>query len=325
MASATSSALPTNGEPARPARGMAMVASAAVCWGGSAALARAMFTGRLLPGLIHIAPLGPMILSQARVTLAACVLVPVVLWRGGAGRLRLPGRDLRLAALLGLAGMALNNVAYYVAIQRTNVATAIVLQYTAPVMVLAWLAWRRRQRPTPALLLAAISATVGVALAIGLGGPAGSLRLDPLGVAGALVGAIAFAFYNLAGRGLTARAAPVTVSCWMLLSASAAFLLVQPPWMVWRAHYSLPQWAFLAVFSLTATLAPTLLYIGGLRHLEASRAVITSCLEPVAGIACAWMLLGEGLSGLQLAGVGMVLTAVALVQTRPYRGSLEMP
>jgi len=39
-------------------------------------------------------------------------------------------------------GVAVSNYFYYVAIQKTNVATAIILQYTAPVWVLLYVVAR---------------------------------------------------------------------------------------------------------------------------------------------------------------------------------------
>jgi drug/metabolite transporter (DMT)-like permease len=70
------------------------------------------------------------------------VLLPVLLVRRGASALRVPGRDLLQLFLLGILGVAVSNYFYYLAIQRTNVATAIILQYTAPVWVLLYTAPR---------------------------------------------------------------------------------------------------------------------------------------------------------------------------------------
>src|SRR3981081_104668 len=146
----------------------------------SATLGRAAFTGHLLPGGASLGPalkkIDPLILSQSRTTLSLAVLLPVLLARRGASALRVPGRDLVRFFLLGILGVAASNYLYYLAIQRTNVATAIILQYTAPVWVLLYTVARGAQGRRPSLRrIAAVGlAVAGCALA---GGFSGSGRL----------------------------------------------------------------------------------------------------------------------------------------------------
>ena len=53
--------------------------------------------------------------------------------------MRMPRADVGKLLLLGVLGLSASNFFYYLAIQRTSVAMAIMLQYTAPVWVLAYL------------------------------------------------------------------------------------------------------------------------------------------------------------------------------------------
>ena len=66
---------------------------------------------------------------------------------------------------------------------------------------------------------------------------------------------------------------------------------------------------------MVSMLAPFSLYFAGLQHLEPTRAIIVSCLEPVFSIVIAAMVLGEGLRPLQTVGILMVLAAILVVQT----------
>lgn len=299
---------------AEAARGYLSIAGAACCWGASAVLGRAMFTGRLWPATLHLAPLGPAVLTQARIGLAALLLLSfLALTRRS--KLRLPARDAAAAVALGVVGMSASNYFYYLAIARTNVATAIILQYTTPIWVLLYLVARGRQAATPARWAAVALALAGIALVLGLGRPGAALRLDPVGVGGAMIAAFCFAYYNIGGEALALRADPILVSLYMLVGATVFWCLINPPQRLWAAT-SPAQWAFLLVFSLLATLAPTLLYISGLRHLDPTRAVVTSCLEPVSGILLAAAFLGEALDGGKALGVACVLGAIVLVQRR---------
>src|SRR6202021_3953441 len=129
----------------------------------SATMGGAAFTGHLLPGGASLGNIDPLILSQSRATLSFAVLLPVMLARRGSSLLRVPGRDLLQFFLLGILGVAVSNYFYYVAIQRTNVATAIILQYTAPVWVLLYVVARRQQKLSAQKVTAVALAVIGIA------------------------------------------------------------------------------------------------------------------------------------------------------------------
>ncbi len=301
------------------ARGYFAIAAAAFCWGVSATLGRAVFTGRLLPGRPTLAPVDPLILSQTRVTFAFLVFLAVLLWRRGGRRLRLPAPDFGRMLRLGVLGVAASNYFYYLAIQRTNVAIAIMVQYTAPVWVVFYMAVRRLQRPTLSRLAAVALVVTGIALVIGGFGRNGQ-HLDPMGLVAALLTAFSFAFYNVGAHGLLGRYDHWMVLLYMTGSASLFWIVVNPPWKVLSEHYSSEQWLFLLVFSVVSLLVPFSLYIGGLRYLDPTRAVVVSCLEPMFSVLIAALVLHELVHPRQMFGMVLVLVAIVVVQM-PDRGS----
>jgi len=298
-----------------PLRGYFYIGSAAFLWGISATLGRAAFTGHLLPGGASLKTIDPLILSQSRATLSLAVLLPVLVVRRGASALRVPGRDLLRFFLLGILGVAASNYLYYLAIQRTNVATAIILQYTAPVWVLLYTMARGTQGRRPSLRrIAAVGlAVVGCALAVGFAG-SGGFRMDAVGVIAALLAAFSFAFYNVGGHSVLARYDRWKVLLWVLVAASTFWMFVNPPWKIVAAHYGWAQWGFMLVFSLVSVLGPFSCYFAGLQHLEPTRAIVASCLEPVFSIVLAALVLGELLRPMQTVGIVLVLVAIVLIQ-----------
>jgi len=288
----------------------------------AATLGRAAFTGRLLPQGQALRPIEPLILSQSRVTFSFFVLLSGLLAIRGWRRLRLPVADVGRMFLLGVLGVAASNFFYYLAIQRTNVATAIILQYTAPVWVLLYTVARGRQKPTMQRVLAVGLAMAGIALVIGIFG--GGFHLDALGVTAALVAAFSFAFYNLGGHRILARYDRWTVLLYVIFSASLFWIVVNPPWKIVAAHYSEGEWLFLLVFSLLSVLGPFALYFAGLQHLEPTRAIVVSCLEPVFSIVLAAIVLGEVMRPLQTAGIALVLVAIVVVQLPDRRSPEEV-
>ncbi len=296
----------------KPVRGYFYIATATFFWGVSATLGRAAFTGRL-PGLHAVSSIDPLILSQGRATFSFLVLLPMLALLRGRNGLRLPARDLGQLVLIGILGVAASNYFYYLAIQRTNVATAITVQYTAPIWVLLYTVARGLQKFTLQRVAAVGLAVTGIALVIGVFGSRG-LLLDTIGLFAALLAAFSFAFYNIGGHDILARRDRWIVLLYTTASASLFWLLVNPPWKLMAAHYSVAQWLFLLLFSLLSVLAPFSFYFAGLQHLEPTRAIIVSCLEPVFSIVIAVLVLGEVMHPLQIVGIVFVLAAITVAQ-----------
>jgi drug/metabolite transporter, DME family len=310
------------GDAPHPLRGYFFIASAAFLWGVSAALGRAVFTGRLPLNGEALHPIDPLILSQTRTSFSLLALLPLLVGRRGWQRIRLPTSDLIQCLLLGMLGVAASNYFYYVAIQRTSVAIAIIVQYTAPVWVLLYVVARHQQKLSSQKVVAVAVAITGIALTIGIvrSNAAEPFHLDSYGFLAALLASFSFAFYNVAGHRILARYDRWRVLTWTLTSASVFWLIVNPPWKILAAHYALAQWAFLFMFSMISVLGAFSLYFLGLQHLEPTRAIIASCLEPVFSILLATALLGEGLRPIQTLGIILVLCAIVIVQL-PGRGA----
>jgi drug/metabolite transporter, DME family len=301
-----------------PVKGYFYIGSAAFLWGVSATLGRAAFTGHLLSGGASLGSIDPLILSQSRATFSLLVLLPVLLARRGVSALRVPRSDLIQFSILGVFGVAISNYFYYLAIQRTNVATAIILQYTAPVWVLLYTAVSEARRPSLRKIVAVGLAVAGCALAVGLVG-SGGFRMDTIGIVSAILAAFSFAFYNVGGHKVLSRYDHWLVLLWVLVATSIFWIFVNPPWKILAAHYGRQQWAFMLVFSLVSVLGPFSFYFAGLQHLEPTRAIVVSCLEPVFSIVLTALTLGELVRTMQTVGIVLVLVAIVLIQL-PERG-----
>ena len=288
-------------------------------------MGRAVFTGRINLGGHVVPKIDPVMIAQGRTSISLMVLLPLLLLRAPRA-LRVRPYHVRQFSLLGIFGLAASNYFYYLAIERTSVATAIVLQYVAPVWVLLYMVVRRLQQPTLQRVFGVLLAVLGCAFAVGIfstraGFPwigLSGVHFNPVGVLAAELAAISFAFYNVYAQHLLQTYARWTVLVYALAWAAAFWMVVNPPWRIAAHHYSAGQWIFLAVFSMTSMLIPFSFYFAGLQHLDPTRAVVTSCLEPVFAIVLTAMLLGELVSPIQVVGMAIVLAATLLVQ-RPDR------
>ena len=294
-------------------------------------MGKAVFTGRVPLGHQVLRGIDPLILAQSRTTISLLILMPILLVAHPRA-LRVRPAHLLQFFLIGVLGLAASNYFYYLAIQKTTVATAIVLQYVAPVWVLLYMLARRLQRPTPQRLLGVVLAVLGCGVAVGevalhSGFPwiaLFSANYNTVGVLAAEAAAISFAFYNVYGQHLLRLYERWTVLVYALLGAAVFWQIVNPPWKIVGQHYGGAQWMFMAVFSITSMLVPFSLYFAGLQHLDPTRAIVTACLEPVWAILLTAVILGELVSPIQVAGIVMVLLATILAQ-RPDRGAKREP
>jgi drug/metabolite transporter (DMT)-like permease len=290
-----------------------------------------MFTGRSSGFGQTLRPIDPLILAQSRTTIALLILAPILLVRKPAS-LRLRARHLLQFFLLGILGLAASNYFYYLAIEKTTVATAIVLQYVAPVWVLLYMLARRLQRPTMLRISGVVLAVGGCALAVGEISARGTLpwlgisglRINSVGLIAAELAALSFAFYNVYGQHLVQIYQRWTVLVYSLLGAAVFWQLVNPPWKIAAQHYNGAQWLFMLVFSITSMLIPFSFYFAGLQYLDPTRAIVTACLEPVWAILLTAIIVGELVSPTQVAGIIVVLAATILIQL-PDRKAPQEP
>jgi drug/metabolite transporter (DMT)-like permease len=295
-----------------PWRGYFFIAAATFCWGAAVVVGKAIFNGSLFAG--H-ASISPAVLTQARTTFTVLIFGPLLLLRFGRRIFSISHKDLLLCALVGTLGVACSNFFYYLAVQKSTVSLAITIQYTAPLWVLIYMVARGRERPTLQRTAAALVAMVGTGLAIGAF--QAGIKFSAIAVSAALLASFGYAFYNVAGQALVARNHQFTVMFYMLLGAAMMWTVVNPPWKLIAQNFSGPQWGFLVVFACLSMLLPYMLYLSGLKYLDPTRAVITSCLEPVFAILFAVLFLNERLRILQIAGIMAVLVATVMVQMKP--------
>ena len=295
---------------ARKVEGYFLIATAAFCYGASAAIGKAVFNGaRWVRG----AGINPLILSQTRSTFALLVLFPILLLARGPAVLRANRRTLLQCAAMGVFGICGANFFYYYAIAKSTVATAITVQYTAPVWVYAYTVAARGQRASWLRSIAVLLAFLGCGL-VALTGHETQIRVSAIGILSALGAAFSYSFYNVIGADLLQRFSRWLVLFYSLLAASAFWLVVNPPWRIATQHYSSHQWLFLFGFAMISMLLPFALYLGGLRLLDPTSAIVTSCLEPVFASLLAATFVAEKLGAWQIVGIALVLSQSVLIQ-----------
>ena len=218
--------------------------------------------------------------------------------------------DLPLLGLFGLLGVMAVQLVYYEAIQRIPIGVALVIEYTAPLLILAY--WRLRGRRVGIVLWLAGGLTlVGCYFVVGAY-DAQLRQVNALGAALATLDAIILASYFLLTEKLVTRFSSWALLCVGFGAAALAWSIVRPPW-------TLPWFLLngeLALYVLgvvvIATVVPYLFSVAAVRLIPAARVGLASTSEPVIAAVAAWILIGQSLEGLQVVG-GLIVVAGILV------------
>lgn len=244
-------------------------------------------------------------------------------------RLRLRGRDAVGLAVLGVIGVALVQWFYLIAISRLPVGLALLIEYTAPLLVALWARFVLHEQVRARVWWALGACLGGLALVAQVGR---GTTLDGVGLAAACAAAVSLAAYYLLGDRLLAGRDPLSTHAWSMTFAALFWIVVQPLWsfpvgilgdsVALRAALGTahpPLWLLVAWIVLLGTAVPYLLFLMGIRTLGAARAGLLGMVEPVAASAVAWIVLDESMTAVQLTGGAVVLAGIALAETARRR------
>jgi drug/metabolite transporter (DMT)-like permease len=284
--------------------------TAASCFGVGGIIAKSAFNAGVAPSL----------LAEWRILfgfIAYAAIFAVV--RPAAFRIK--RADIPLFALFGIVGLAGVQWSYYESIQRLPVGVAVVIQYTAPVLLLVWARLRGR-KVGGRLWVAAALALVGCFFAAGAY-DAALFQLNTEGVALSLLSAVIFAIYFSVAERILRRYDTPTLLVYGFGFALLAWAIYRPLWTLPWTTTSPEIYALLVGVLIVATVIPFALTLAAVKLIPAARVGLTATIEPVVAALVAWLVLGEYLAPAQIAGGAIVVVAILVAQSlRPTADSV---
>lgn len=238
------------------------------------------------------------------------VLLYALLFERSAFRITLS--ELALFAGIGLALFG-SGTAYFYAIPLTSNATAVVLMYTAPVIVAVVSALFLGENFSRLKLL-----SVGLMLlgCLFVSGVIGNLRGSVGGILLGLLAGVSYAAYNILTkiamrRGSSAMSATLYGFAFMTL---LAFVFAKPSVVMDAAKASpMPAIPLMLGIGLVTFVAPYVLYTNAMKTLPAGTACALSIIEPMAATVFSLILFDEIPTVLSAVGIALILLAVLLL------------
>ncbi|TNM61519.1 EamA/RhaT family transporter [Streptomyces sp. NP160] len=296
--------------------GLLFALASAAAFGTSGIFANALLAAGWTPGSAVI----------VRMLGASLVLAPLALAQLR-GRWHLLRRARWRALPFGVFGMAGCQLGFFAAVETVPVSTALLIEYSGVLLVVAW-AWAfGGQRPRLRTALGGLGALAGLSLVLGVGGDGftGGSGLVWAGVAGVCL-AVYFVLAAHDGGGVPALALSwVGMLVGAALLGAAALVGLLPMGFstadATLAGSAVPWWSVVLGMVAIATAFAYSTGIAAARRLSAAPASFVALTEVLFAAAWAWVLLGQHLSTVQLVGGAVVLAGVVVVRSDRRAGA----
>jgi drug/metabolite transporter (DMT)-like permease len=275
--------------------------------------------------------------SQLRTTAAFLILLLVVALTNRKA-FRLTKKEVPILIIYALGGITLTQWAYFESISRIPIGIALLIEFTAPIYIVLWVRYGRKQHVRSTVWLGLGLALAGLALVAQVWK---GFTLDALGLMFAMGATVSLIFYYLLGESASKTRDAVSLIMWGFLFASVFWAIILPwntfPWEKLsvtvepfvNSATNTPLWILISYMIIGGTVVPFVLVVMAIKHLGAAGASLMGMIEPLIAFIVAWVVLGESLNAIQIFGgmamlTGVYIAELARISKKPEIENIEM-
>lgn len=220
-------------------------------------------------------------------------------------------KQLFLYVLSGVS-MYLTGSCYFTSMQLTSVSTAVVLMYTAPIIVMIYSVIFLGEKLTPLKTVAVICMIVGCGFVSGI---VGGLKFNLTGIIIGFISGIAYSAYNIVTKiQMKQKCNPVTANIYCFVFVSIIALAVSKPWQIAAVAVQNPSSLLLmAGCGICTCVLPYFFYTLALKSLPAGTVSAMGIVEPMAATIFSITLLGEKIDIYSVCGIILIVGAVFML------------
>ncbi|MEV0803356.1 EamA family transporter [Kribbella sp. NPDC050281] len=291
--------------------GLGFAVFSAVTFGGSGPFAKALIGAGFSPEQA----------AWLRILGAAALLVPLALaFRGSAG-LRAARASWKALVLYGLTGIAGCQTLFFIAASRLPVGVALMLEFSGPVLVVAWLKFGQKVAVPRTAAVGVGIALIGLATVVEIWS---GVQIDAVGLIAGLAAAACQATYFILIEKLTGAADPLVMTAAGSVVGAVVLTAIASPWGVpWHTladtiaigHRHAPGWVLAGWLIVVSTVVAYLAGAAAVQRLSAAIGGAVAYVEVVAASIFAWILLNETLRTNQIIGGVIVLAGAFVAQS----------
>ncbi len=283
-------------------KGIIFIVSGSMLWGA---------TGPLMEWLLNHTPLTVSFMLTIRLSVAGIFLLTYLLLTGkdifGIWQQKLWSRQL---IIFGIAGMLGVQFAFVAAINESNAVLATLLQFLAPIFVVAYVSLSLKKWPPKYQVLGIIGTLIGLFLLLTNASFNDLLVSNKALLWGIAVG-LTFAFYTLYPARLMKEWSVLLVVGWGMLIGGVTLGIVSRVWQsdLWFVFTDLKVTGSLAALIFFGTVA-FVLFLSSMKYITAVETSILSSIEPLTAMVISVIVFGTSLGYWQLVGVFIMLVCV---------------
>lgn len=284
--------------------GLIMALSSAIFWGISGTCAQFLFEQKNID---------PAWLVCWRLLLAGFILVVISIYQKKTDAFRIwkNPKDAFQLLLFSIFGMVAVQFTYFYSINLSNAATATVLQYIGPLLVVAFYAIKNRRWPILLEYASLILALAGTFLLV-THGSFHQLVISEKALFWGILSAVALAFYTIQPGQLLRKYSASTVTGWGMLIGGIAFSFVSDPWRI-SGTWDGGTWAAFAYIILFGSLLAFYFFLTSVTIIGAQTASLLCSVEPLSAAFVAVLWLDVSFGKMDWLGTVFILITIVLL------------
>lgn len=239
------------------------------------------------------------------------LIMTLVLRRGHKHKLASGQLGLMLKlAVIGAISYAGGSAFYYLSSLHIGTGPAMVIFFSFPVFVTLFSVVFKKTRMNRYVVLALLMVMSGMVCLNG----SGIHNLDNMGILFALIAAVSYAVYVYYSQASSTQVDTLRLTLFICAGCSLIFLFFAVASQTFQVPHTLRAWRDILTIGVIATAVPIQLLLNGLKYISSVKASILSVLEPVTTVVIGLLFLNETLSGMQVAGILIVLSGAVVIQ-----------
>ncbi len=219
--------------------------------------------------------------------------------------------DRQSLLFFSVAGLLPSQYCYLKAIEYSNAATATVIQYLMPVIILGWTLYKSRKRPDKTEVLAVGLAMLGTYLLV-TKGRGDSLAISPQALSWGIASAFAAAVYTISPRRIIRTYSSPIVIGWSMLLNGMVSNFVLDPW-PFTGVMDGETLIALAILIMLGSILAFSFYLESTKYIPSTEVGALSSVEPLASVILAVVLLHVKLSLIEIIGMLCIISTVIIL------------
>ncbi|WKT76603.1 DMT family transporter [Lysinibacillus fusiformis] len=283
-------------------KGIIFIVSGAILWGA---------TGPLMEWLLNHTSLTVSFMLTIRLSVAGMILLTYLLLTGkntfGIWQHKLWGRQLIVFGIVGMLGV---QFAFVAAIHESNAVLATLLQFLAPIFVVAYVSLSLKKWPPKYQVIGIIGTLMGLFLLL-TNASFDSLLISPKALLWGVAVGLTFAFYTLYPARLMREWNVLLVVGWGMLIGGLTLGIVSRVWLSnqWVVFNDFKTLLLMIALIFFGTVA-FILFLSSMKYITAVETSILSSIEPLTAMIISVIVFGTSLGFWQLVGVFVMLVCV---------------